>query len=141
MPPQALTRSSLSSQLPDLFPLCRAHTAPVLDTAWSPFNDSLIASAGEDGKVAITSIPEDIFDLAWSGEEAPDLEPAHKINAHGRKAGHVLWHPTADGILASASTEVKLWDVEKGAQTSQSEVHADMVQSLSFDFTGSTYAT
>lgn len=113
----------------------------MLDTAWSPFNDSLVASAGEDGKVAVTAVPDSIFDLAWAGEEAPDLEPSQRLNAHGRKAGHVLWHPTADGILASASTEVKIWDVEKGAQTSQSDVHADMVQSLSFDFTGSTYAT
>jgi len=40
------------TKLPDLLPLARGHTAPVLDTAWSPFDDNLVASAGEDGKSA-----------------------------------------------------------------------------------------
>lgn len=118
----------------------------VLDTAWSPFDDSLIASAGEDGRVAITRIDDTIIRDAWLGDssgEVKDLEPIYKFNAHGRKAGHVLWHPTADGILASASTEVKIWDVEAGSQTAvyTSETHADMVQSLSWDSVGTTYAT
>jgi hypothetical protein len=39
-------------KLPDILPLARGHTAPVLDTAWSPFDDSLVTSAGEDGKSA-----------------------------------------------------------------------------------------
>lgn len=64
-----------------------------------------------------------------------------KLNAHGRKAGHVLWHPTADGILASASTEVKIWDVDNQKAAFTSETHSDMVQSLDWDFIGSTYAT
>lgn len=70
-----------------------------------------------------------------------DLEPMLKLNAHGRKAGHVLWHPTADGILASASTEVKIWDVDNQKAAFTSETHSDMVQSLDWDFIGSTYAT
>jgi coronin-1B/1C/6 len=37
-------------KLPDQLPLARAHTAPVLDTAWSPFNDNVVVSGGEDGK-------------------------------------------------------------------------------------------
>ncbi|KAK4692143.1 hypothetical protein P7C70_g9193, partial [Phenoliferia sp. Uapishka_3] len=132
-----------TGKTPDLFPLCRAHTAPVLDTAWSPFDDSLIASAGEDGRVAITRIDDTILRDGWSGDagEVRDLEPMMKFNAHGRKAGHVLWHPTANGILASASTEVKIWDVEAGQAAFTSEIHSDMVQSLDWDFVGSTYAT
>lgn len=38
------------SKLPDILPLCRGHTGPVLDTKWNPFNDNVVASAGEDGK-------------------------------------------------------------------------------------------
>ncbi|ORY48409.1 hypothetical protein BCR35DRAFT_310850 [Leucosporidium creatinivorum] len=131
-----------TGKLPDLFPLCRAHTAPVLDTAWSPFDDSLVASAGEDGRVAITRVDEQILRNAWSGEpDVPDLEPVAKFNAHGRKAGHVLWHPTADGILASASNDVKIWDVSAQKAVYTSDTHADMVQSLSWDFCGTVYAT
>jgi coronin-1B/1C/6 len=31
-----------------IYPLARAHTAPVLDTAWNPFHEDIVASAGED---------------------------------------------------------------------------------------------
>lgn len=129
-------------QVPDLFPLCRAHTAPVLDTAWSPFDDSLVASAGEDCRVAITRVDDQILRDAWSGDggDAKDLEPQAKFSGHNRKAGHVLWHPTANGILASASNDVKLWDVAAEKATYTSDVHADMVQSLSWDFCGTVFA-
>lgn len=114
----------------------------MLDTAWSPFDDSLVASAGEDGRVAITRVDEQLLRDAWSGDagEARDLEPQARFSGHGRKAGHVLWHPTADGILASASTDVKIWDVAAEKAVYTSEVHSDMVQSLSFDFCGTVYA-
>lgn len=128
---------------PDNYPLCRAHTAPVLETAWSPFDDSIVASAGEDGRVAITKIDEEILLEAWSGDstEVRDLEPMYKFAGHGRKAGHVAWHPTSNGVLASASTEVKIWDVGAQSAVYTSETHSDMVQSISWDFIGSTYAT
>jgi coronin-1B/1C/6 len=115
----------------------------VLDTAWSPFDDSLIASAGEDGRVAITRVDEQVLKDAWSGDsgDVQDLEPIYKFMGHGRKAGHVLWHPTADGILASASTEVKIWDVGAQQAVYTSETHSDMVQSLSWDYCGTVYAT
>ena len=95
------------TRLPDLLPLARGHTAPVLDTAWSPFDDNLVVSAGDDGKsefsllfnrgraftrdvlTAITvflwKVEEGMFD-GW-GEEgwAPqDLEPRAKMDASGR---------------------------------------------------------
>ena len=38
-------------KLPDLIPLFKGHSAPVLDTDFNPFNDSVLASASEDGKV------------------------------------------------------------------------------------------
>lgn len=138
-----VTPLSQTGKLPDAYPLCRAHTAPVLDCAWATFDASLIASAGEDGRVAITRIDERILSDAWSGDsnEVQDLEPLFKFNAHQRKAGHVLWHPTADGILASASTEVRIWDVAAQSAVYTSETHPDMVQSLSWDSVGSVYAT
>ena len=44
-------------RLPELMPLFRGHTGPVLDTDWSPFNDSIVASGSDDGKVFIWSAP------------------------------------------------------------------------------------
>ncbi|TKA57523.1 hypothetical protein B0A53_00755 [Rhodotorula sp. CCFEE 5036] len=130
--------------LPDLFPLCRGHTAPVLDTAWSPFDDSLVASVGEDSALALTRVDDQLLHDAWSHdrkEHLPDIEPLWRQSAHGRKAGHVKFHPTADGILATASNDVKIWDVNAQKSVLQSETHADMVQSFDWDWTGLTYAT
>ncbi|SCZ92845.1 BZ3501_MvSof-1269-A2-R1_Chr1-1g00479 [Microbotryum saponariae] len=131
-----------TGKLPDLFPLCRAHSAPVLDTDWSPFNDSLVASAGEDGRVALTHVDEQILRDALAADPVVnDLEPTVKFVGHGRKAGHVLWHPTADGILASASTDVKVWDVEHQTAAYTSVSHSDMVQSIDWDHQGTVFAT
>ncbi|KAM0788444.1 hypothetical protein ACM66B_001578 [Microbotryomycetes sp. NB124-2] len=109
-----VTPLDVTGKLPDVFPLCRSHTGPVLDTAWSPFDDSLIASASEDSRVAITRIDDAVLRDAWSGDsnEVHDLVPFVTLSGHGRKVGHVAWHPTAQGLLTSASNDIKLWDVE-----------------------------
>lgn len=138
-----VTPLNQTGKLPDLFPLCRAHTAPVLDTHWSPFDDSLVASVGEDGKLALTRVDDALLQDAWSGDrkELPDLEPIWSVGAHGRKAGHVRFHPSASNVLATASTDVKVWDVEHQKTVCTSEVHADMVQSIDWDWCGRLYAT
>ncbi|KAH9813567.1 hypothetical protein DFH28DRAFT_332476 [Melampsora americana] len=134
---------SHTGKLPDLYPLCRAHTAPVLDTSFSPFSDTLIASSGEDGKVVLTQIDEDKLNAALRSEkpEVSDLEPTVRLNGHVRKAGHVKWHPVAENVLASASLEVKVWDVEKGSCVVELPQQPDMVGSMSFNWTGTLLAT
>ncbi|GAA6007162.1 hypothetical protein JCM11491_003027 [Sporobolomyces phaffii] len=139
-----VTPLNRTGKLPDLFPLCRAHTAPVLDTHWSPFDDSIVASVAEDGKLALTKVDADLLDDAWTGDRKdslPDLEPQWSAPAHGRKVGHVRFHPSASNVLATASTDVKIWDVEHQRNVYTSDVHADMVQSLDWDWCGGLYAT
>ena len=41
-------------KLPDLIPLFKGHSGPVLDTDFNPFNDRILASGSEDGKVSLT---------------------------------------------------------------------------------------
>ncbi|MBW0543195.1 hypothetical protein O181_082910 [Austropuccinia psidii MF-1] len=134
---------SHTGKLPDLYPLCRAHTAPVLDTCFSPFSDTLIASSGEDGKVVLTHVDEDKLSAALRLEkpEVNDLDPILRLSGHGRKAGHVKWHPVAENVLASASLEVKIWDVEKAACVIELPQQPDMVGSMSFNWTGTLLAT
>lgn len=126
---------------PEQIPLFRGHTAAVLDTDWSPFNDSLIASASDDGKVFIWKVPEG-FSIYTDADEPADVSPALKLSGHLRKVGHVLFNPAADHVLASASGDytVKLWDVEAG-QPKLTLRHKDIVQSLSWSADGSQLVT
>jgi len=126
---------------PDQLPLFRGHTAAVLDTDWSPFNDSLISSASDDGKVFIWKVPEG-FSLHTDAEEPPDVSPVAKLSGHMRKVGHVLFNTAAENVLASASGDytVKLWDVEAGAPQLTLK-HNDIVQSLSWSADGSLLVT
>lgn len=129
-------------RVPELIPLFRGHTAAVLDTDWSPFNDSLIASGSDDGKVFIWTVP-DNFSLLTEGDEEPkDVDPVSKLAGHTRKVGHVLWHPTAENVLASSSGDysVKLWDINTGSPNLTLK-HADIVQSMSWSSNGSLLVT
>ncbi|EIE89695.1 hypothetical protein RO3G_14406 [Rhizopus delemar RA 99-880] len=124
-------------KLPDNYPLYRGHTAPVLDTDFNPFNDFVIASGSEDSKVMIWSIPEEYVE----GQE--EVTPILKLSGHGRKVGQVLFHPVAENVLASASTDltIKLWDVEKGTERQQITGHTEIIQSMSWNYNGSLLAT
>ncbi|KAH7408815.1 hypothetical protein DE146DRAFT_647250 [Phaeosphaeria sp. MPI-PUGE-AT-0046c] len=126
---------------PDQIPLFRGHTAAVLDTDWSPFNDSLIASASDDGKVFIWKVPEN-FTLHTDAEEPADVAPQAKLSGHMRKVGHVLFNSAAENVLASSSGDytVKLWDVEAGAAKLTLK-HKDIVQSLSWSADGALLVT
>ncbi|KAI2471414.1 DUF1900-domain-containing protein [Annulohypoxylon bovei var. microspora] len=128
-------------KLPDVIPLFRGHTAAVLDTDWNPFNDRLIASASEDGKVMLWQVPQD-FTLLTDAEEPPDVSPVAKLTGHARKVGQVVFNPAAENILASASGDltIKLWDVGTGS-SAHTLRHPDIVQSLSWNASGTMLVT
>lgn len=134
------------TKLPDILPLARGHSGPVLDTAWSPFDDSIVASAGEDGKIFIWKIEDSLFegwgDDGWTPQE---LSPKTRLNAGGRKVGQVEFHPTASNLLTSASGDhlIRLWDIENGTEspTITLKGHGDTIQSLAWNPTGTLLAT
>lgn len=87
----AIIPTSRVGKLPDVYPLCRGHTATVLDTAFSPFDDSVVVSAADDGNLGIWKVDDSIFDvLDMSAKEleshggVKDMEPRAKIDASGR---------------------------------------------------------
>ncbi|KJZ74039.1 hypothetical protein HIM_06488 [Hirsutella minnesotensis 3608] len=128
-------------KLPDQIPLFRGHTAAVLDTDWNPFNDRIVASASEDGKVFLWEVPDD-FTLYTDAEEIVHVAPVSKLGGHSRKVGQVLFNPSAENILASASGDftIKIWDVGTG-QSPLTLKHGDIVQSLSWNAAGSMLVT
>ncbi|TKA81319.1 hypothetical protein B0A49_00318 [Cryomyces minteri] len=128
-------------RLPEQLPLFRGHTAAVLDTDWSPFDDSLIASGSDDAKVFIWKVPEG-FTLHTDADEPQDVKPVSRLTGHSRKVGHVLFNPAAANVLASSSGDytIKLWDVEAGTPQ-LSLKHGDIVQSLSWSANGSLMVT
>ncbi|KAB5570393.1 hypothetical protein GE09DRAFT_1103097 [Coniochaeta sp. 2T2.1] len=128
-------------KVPDQIPLFRGHTATVLDTDWNPFNDRIIASGSDDGKVFIWEVP-DNFTLHVDPEEYEDVSPFSKLTGHSRKVGQVLFNPAAENILASASGDftIKLWDISTG-QSHLTLKHADIVQSLSWSADGGLMVT
>jgi coronin-1B/1C/6 len=130
-------------RLPERFPLFRGHTAVVLDTDWNPFNDSLIASGSDDGKVFLWRVP-DGFTLYNDvpADEVKDIGPVGKLSGHPKKVGHVLFNPAAENVLASASGDftVKLWDIEAGASKLSLKL-GDVIQSLSWSANGSLLVT
>ncbi|KAF8194693.1 microtubule binding protein [Pholiota molesta] len=132
-------------KLLDTIPMARSHTAAVLDTDWSPHNDSIVASGGEDGKVMIWKVESSMFE-GWvqEGWVPQDFEPVLRIDASPRKVGQVLFHPTASNIVASSSGEytVKLWDLANPEDPrSLLTGHGDIVQSMAFNTTGTLLAT
>ncbi|KAK2748669.1 Coronin-like protein crn1 [Onygenales sp. PD_40] len=130
-----------TGRLPERFPLFRGHTSVVLDTDWNPFNDSLIASGSDDGKVFLWRVPEN-FSLYTDADEITDIAPVGKLSGHPRKVGHVLFNPAAENVLASSSGDytVKLWDIEAGAPKLTLK-HAEVIQSLSWNADGSKLVT
>ncbi|KAJ1019553.1 hypothetical protein NDA18_006031 [Ustilago nuda] len=139
-------------KLPDIYPLCRGHTAAVLDTALNPFQDNLVASASDDGTIGLWKIEDCNYDqLEWSDKErernggVKDFEPLARISGGGRKVGQVVWHPTASNLLAAATADhvVKLFDVSHASTACSSPSIAlrgftDTIQSLDWDWCGTT---
>lgn len=131
-----------TGRLPEQVPLFRGHTAVVLDTDWSPFNDSLLASGSEDGKAFIWTVPKGFSTRPEEGEEPRDVAPVQKLSGHSRKVGHVLFNPAAENVLATASGDytVRVWDVEAGSSRLTLK-HAEVIQSLSWSANGSLMVT
>ena len=77
-------------------PLVTGHKAAVLDIAWCPHNDNVIASGSEDCTVKVWQIPD-------GGLTSSNLtQPAVDLVAHQRRVGQVVWHPSALNVLLSA---------------------------------------
>jgi WD40 repeat protein len=131
----AIPVETIGKLKPD-FPLVTGHKAPVLDIDWNPFNDNILATGSEDAYVKVWFIPD-------GGLTEAATEAAQVLQGHKRKVGTIDFHPSASNVLATSSTDftVKLWDIEKGSELFNISSHADIVQSVAWNFDGSLIAT
>ncbi|WFD44195.1 Coronin-like protein crn1 [Malassezia psittaci] len=140
----ALIPLSRPGKLPDVYPVCRGHTAAVLNTSFSPFDADVIASGGDDANIAIWKVaPEEILERLDSKDgSSKEIQPQVRFSGGRRRVGHVQFHPTAENVLAAATGDhaIKLFDVEKQQAKVELRGFTDSIQSMTFDWTGSTIA-
>ena len=92
-------------------PLLKGHTGAIFDMQWSPFEDRLLATCGDDGKAKLW-VFDDYEGLTNVGTRTDcDLE----IEAHSRKCISVQWHEAAENLLATHSIDktIKIWDIHE----------------------------
>lgn len=116
--------------------LFNGHQGTVLDVAFSPFNDNILATASEDCTSKIWVIPE-------GGLTEHVSQEAQVLKGHGRKVGTVNFNPVANNILATSSIDfkVKIWDIEKGSDLYTLDGHGGIIQSVDWNYNGSLMTT
>ncbi|KAL5287720.1 CORO1C family protein [Megaselia abdita] len=117
-------------------PLVGGHKGPVLDIAWCPHNDNVIASGSEDCVVKVWQIPD-------GGLSRTLTDPVVDLVFHQRRVGLVVWHPTALNVLLTAGSDnqVVIWNVGTGEILVHIDSHPDIVYSACFNWDGSKLVT
>ncbi|XP_022108881.1 coronin-1A-like [Acanthaster planci] len=112
-------------------PQVRGHKGKVLDLAWDPFDDNVIASGDEHSIVCVWEIPD-------SGLTESITEPRVTLDCHQKKIVKILWHPTARNILLTSAWDCKviIWNLETVEGFLEIET-PDVPYSVDWDYNGS----
>lgn len=126
-------------------PILKGHSGTILDTDWSPFDDSMLATASEDATIKLWSIPDDWepTDEKGMGRKGDDLsESLMDLDGHRKRVTLIRFHPTASNTMLSTSADytVKTWDIEAGTAITSLEC-ANLSQDIIWDVRGDNYAT
>jgi len=116
--------------------LFTGHQGAVLDLAFNPFNDRVLATVSEDCYGKIWEIPkEGKFDRVDA--------PVQNLKGHKRKVGALEWNGVAENILATAGTDydLKVWDVTTGQDRLTVGGHGGIIQSLNWNYAGNLLVT
>ena len=103
--------------------------------------DSLFEGWGEDGWIAEDLSPDGKLNAGGRQAETSPLRSQANLD---RKVGQVIFHPTAQNVLTSASGDhlVKIWDIDQGDSPKITlKGHNDTIQSLAWNAVGTTLAT
>ncbi|GBM11579.1 WD repeat-containing protein 17 [Araneus ventricosus] len=96
------------------------HPSTVYGCDWNPNNESIIATACEDGLVRIFYV--------GSGTD----QPLKVLSGHNGKVFRVKWSPLKDGILCSTSDDcsVRVWHYARGIAVRVLEGHTSYTRGL-----------
>uniref|UniRef100_A0A5K3FS49 Coronin n=1 Tax=Mesocestoides corti TaxID=53468 RepID=A0A5K3FS49_MESCO len=122
-------------RMPNTLPMVAGHTAAVIDIQWCPHNNDIIASGSEDCTIKIWQIPDGGIG------EGPLTDSIATLIGHQRRVNLVMWHPTAQGVLASAGADnvIILWNTMTQSTLMSVEL-PNSVTCLSFNYNGSKLA-
>lgn len=114
-------------------PMVAGHKGAVLDIAWCPHNDNVIASASEDCSIKLWQIPDE-------GLTENLTEAIVDLSVHQRRVTLLVWHPSALNVLLSSSSDnsIILWNVGTGEAMLQVEM-PDQIYSGTFNYDGSRF--
>jgi len=126
-------------------PILKGHSGTILDTEWSPFDDSMLATASEDCTIKFWSMPDDWepTDEKGMGKKGDDISDSlMQLDGHRKKVTLIRFHPTASNTILSTSADytVKTWDIEAGTAISSLEC-SNLAQDIVWDVRGDNYAT
>ncbi|XP_034664964.1 coronin-1B-like [Drosophila subobscura] len=95
--------------LPMDYPTVSGHGGWVLDIAWSPHNDNIIATGSTDGVARVWAIPD-------AGLSEPLERAVVDLKFHKGRCCLVLWHPSAVNVLVTGGSDNQLaiWNVGTG---------------------------
>ena len=127
-------------------PIVKGHSGAVLDMEWSPFDDSLLATASEDSKIKLWSIPDEWEPVSEKGlgKKGEDFSDSMlDLEGHAKKVTLIRFHPTASNTLLSSSADhtIKVWDVEAQQEISTFSGISNLTQDIVWDIKGDVYAT
>lgn len=103
---------------------------------FNPFDDNMIVSGLQDGKVAIWTIPE-------GGLTENQTKPVASFTAHEKRVMNIEFHPLASGVLITADSgkEVKIWDLStQSCKLTLPDVFKSTVNNISWNLNGSLMA-
>ncbi|XP_063962211.1 coronin-1A-like [Lytechinus pictus] len=109
--------------------------AAIIDIAWSPFNDNLIASSDENGFVNFWVISDE-------GVTENCEEPSLSMKAHEKRCSMIRWHPLAENVLLTAGMDsrVCVWNMDDASIIVDIKT-TDVVQDLCWSPDGKKFAT
>lgn len=112
------------------------HKHKVLDFAFSPFDDNLLATSAEDNLIKLTRIPDE-------GLTEDIKESDVTLSGNEKKVTGIAFHPTANGVIASAGFDrkVRVFDVAAQSIGITFAEHSDALNHIRWNYDGSQLAT